>query len=153
MKRYLFRLEAVLKVRTMHEETCRNELGRLSVERQRMLDQIATLNHEIQLTYESQEKNLTGGMRASQAAFFPLQVEGKNAHIQSLKAKIQALDTEIEAKRREHQQKRAELKVVQNLKENDLLKWKKAFTKETDQKVEEMVQLWDLKRKPQEDEV
>lgn len=151
MKRYAFRLEAVLKVRTMHEETCRNELGMLSVERQKNLDLIATINRDIQQSYEIQEKSMAGGMKASHAALLPMQVEGNNARIKQVEAQIKGLDLQIEAKRAELAQKRADLKVIQKLKEKDLLQWKKAFNKETDMKVEEMVQLWDENRKPRED--
>lgn len=135
----------------MHEETCRNELGMLSVERQKNLDLIATINRDIQQSYEIQEKSMAGGMKAAHAALFPTQVEGNNARIKQVEAQIKGLDLQIEAKRAELAQKRADLKVIQKLKEKDLLQWKKAFNKETDMKVEEMVQLWDENRKPRED--
>jgi flagellar biosynthesis chaperone FliJ len=60
---------------------------------------------------------------------------------------IENVDGRIEAKRSELQTKRAELKAVENLKDKDLLVWRKAYNKETDQKVEEMVQLWGENRK------
>lgn len=147
MQRYRFRLEAVLKVRRMHEETCRNELGMLMVERQHLLDRIAAMRHEVAAAYTTQEKGLAGGMRAGHAAFFPQLVEGKNAHIKQVLGQIEGVEVRIEAKRTELQTKRAELKAVENLKEKDLLVWRKAYNKETDQKVEEMVQLWGENRK------
>ncbi len=151
MKRFQFRLEAVLKVRKMHEESCRNELGMLMVERQILLDRVAAMNHEVESAYATQEKGLAGGMRAGHAAFFPQMVEGKNAHIKQVIGQIGDVDVRIEAKRAELQVKRAELKAVENLREKDLLAWRKAYNKETDQKVEEMVQLWGENRKTREE--
>lgn len=142
MKRYQFRLEAVLKVRKMHEETCRNQLGVLMVERQRMLDLVAKLERDIQITYEAQQVALATGMRAAHVAHFPFEVEGMEAHIKQVKQQQAALEERIELKRQELTEKRAELKAVESLKEKDFAAWKKAANKEIDQKVEEMVQLW-----------
>ena len=55
---------------------------------------------------------------------------------------MEVLDAKIADKKVELTQKRADLKLMENLKEKDLLAWKKAFNKEENMKVEEMVQLW-----------
>ncbi len=147
MKRYQFRLEAVLKVRKMEEETCRNALGLLMVERQRLLDQVESLKAEIAAAYRSQESAMGQGMRARHAAFFPVLVEGKDAHIKHVHGLIEGVEKQIEERRVELQRRRADLKAVENLREKDFLAWKKAANKEMDQKVEEMVQNWDAARK------
>ena len=149
MKRYQFRLEAVLKVRTMHEETCRNALGLLMVERQNLVEMIETLRHDIQSAYSEQESHLTVGMKASHVAFFPQAVAGREARIKQVEGEMAALDQRIEEKRRELAERRADLKLVENLKKKEFDEWRKAYNKETDMKVEEMVQLWDENRKPQ----
>ena len=142
MKRYQFRLEAVRKVRTMKEELCRSELGLLMVERQNLVEQIETLKHDIDSAYKEQEQHLSSGMKASHAAFFPISVSGKEAKIKEVQREMSALDRQIEEKKQELNQKRADLKLIENLREKDFLTWKKAYNKETDLKVEEMVQLW-----------
>ena len=153
MKRYQFRLEAVRKVRSMKEELCRSELGLLMVERQNLVEQIETLRHDIESAYKEQEQHLAGGMKASHAAFFPMSVSGKEAKIKEVQNEMAALDVRIEEKKQELNQRRADLKLIENLKEKDFLAWKKAYNKETDLKVEEMVQLWGENLKGREEDV
>ena len=153
MKRYQFRLEAVRKVRAKKEELCRSELGMLMVEKQNLVEQIETLRHDIEGAYQEQEKHMAGGMKASHAAFFPMAVSGKEAKIREIQNDMSALDARIEAKKQELNQSRADLKLIENLKEKDFLDWKKAYNKETDLKVEEMVQLWGENLKTREEDV
>ena len=147
MKRYQFKLEAVRKMRSMLEETCRSALGLLMVERQNLVELIESLQHDIQNSYLEQEKLMSGGMKASHAAFFPMMVAGKEARIKEVQAEMAALDERIEEKKHELTQRRADLKLIENLKEKDFQAWRKAYNKETDLKVEEMVQLWEENRK------
>jgi flagellar export protein FliJ len=142
MKRYHFRLEAVLKMRAMLEETCRNALGLLMVERQNLVESIESLRHDIQSAYFEQESYLSQGVKASHAAFFPQMIEGKNARIKELQAEIKDLDLRIDEKRAELARKRADLKLLENMKDKDFTQWKKSYNKLSDQKVEEMVQAW-----------
>lgn len=152
MIQYKFRLEAVLKVRKMVEEACRNELGILMVERQNFLDEITNLESNISETYRLHELALGGGMKASHVSFFPQVVEGKEAHIAQLKNKIQDINTRIDSKLEELKIKRAELKAVEKLREKDFDLWRKATNKKIDMNVEEMVQLWGESQKSQKEE-
>jgi flagellar FliJ protein len=147
MKRYQFRLEAVRKMRSMMEETCRSALGLLMVERQNLVELTESLQHDIENSYREQEALLTTGLKAGHAAFFPMMVSGKEARIKEVQKEMALLDERIEEKKRELTQRRADLKLIENLKEKDFQVWKKAYNKETDLKVEEMVQLWDENRK------
>ena len=142
MKRYQFRLEAVRKMRSMLEEACRSALGLLMVERQNLVELIETIKHDIQSTYAEQESTMAGGMKAGHAAFFPYAVAGKEARIKEVEKEIAALDIKIAEKNKELIQRRADLKLIENLREKDFQTWRKAYNKETDLKVEEMVQLW-----------
>lgn len=129
-------------MRSMLEETCRSALGMLMVERQNLVELIETIKHDIQSTYAEQEATMAGGMKAGHAAFFPYAVAGKEARIKEIEKEIAALDIKIEEKKAELIQRRADLKLIENLKEKEHTAWRKAYNKETDQKVEEMVQLW-----------
>ncbi len=142
MKRFTFRLEAVRKLRTLLEERCRNELGHLMVERQNVLEQIAAVEKAIADAYREQEGHLAGGMRASHLAFFPMSTEGREARIRQLQTEVERLEGLIAEKRADLNQKRADLKLIENLREKDLRAWKKAYEKDENLKVEEMVQLW-----------
>lgn len=153
MKRYKFRLEAVLKVRRMVEESCRNELGMLMVEKQNYLNEVTTLESDIRDTYHAHEKAMGEGMKASHVSFFPQVVEGKEAHIKQVKHQITDVEKRIELKLEELREKKAELKAVEKLREKDFDLWKKAYNKEVDMKVEEMVQLWGENLKSQKEEL
>jgi flagellar export protein FliJ len=153
MKRYQFRLEAVRKVRTMNEETCRSALGLLMVERQNLVELIESIRNDIASAYKEQEQHLATGMRAGHLAFFPQSVSGREAKIKEVQNEMAKLDLKIEEKKIELNAKRAELKVVEKLKEKDFMEWKKKYNKETDLKVEEMVQLWGENQKSLKEEL
>ncbi|MFP5458174.1 MAG: flagellar export protein FliJ [Bacteriovoracia bacterium] len=149
MKRYQFRLEAVRKMRAMHEETCRNELGLLMVERQNILNQIESLTQDIKAAYVEQEVHLVTGMKASHAAYFPQAVAGREGQIKLLQKNLEMADARISDKKIELAQKRADLKLMENLREKDHAAWKNAYAKEENLKVDEMVQMWSESRKDQ----
>ena len=153
MQRYKFRLEAVLKVRRMVEESCRNELGLLMVEKQRFLDEVAVQEADIVATYVAQEQAMREGMKASHVSYFPRVVEGKEARIKQIKNSITDTERRIEMKLDELRVKKAELKAVEKLREKDFEIWKKAYNKDVDMKVEEMVQLWGENLKSQKEEL
>lgn len=137
----------------MVEEACRNELGTLMVERQNYLDEVSTLEMNITETYRLHETALSSGMKASHVSFFPQVVEGKEAHIASIKKKILDVDSRIEVKLEELKIKKAELKAVEKLREKDFEIWRKAANKKMDMNVEEMVQLWGENKKSQKEEL
>jgi flagellar protein FliJ len=147
MKKYQFRLEAVLKVRKMEEELSRNKLGLLMVEKQKIQDEISEIEKRIDSSYLEQETHLIKGMNAAQAAFFPMLVDGSHSKIKELTKKLEQQDSLIEAQKKVLSQKRADLKLMENLNEKEFVRWKKEYNKLVDKNVEEMVQLWDENRK------
>lgn len=153
MKRYKFRLEAVLKVRRMMEESCRNELGMLMVEKQKYLTDISTLERDITNFYSANEKAMGEGMKASHVSFFPQVVEGKELHIKQVNEQIRNVEARIKDKLIELTEKKAELKAVEKLREKDFEQWRKAYNKDSDMKVEEMVQLWGENLKAQKEDL
>jgi flagellar protein FliJ len=143
MKEYQFRLEPVLKVRKLKEENCRMELGQLLHELNRIVDQIAHDKNEVENYYTIQEGALkSGGMRGGQLQAFPMLLAAKEKNLQLLnRAKIQQ-ERLIEEKKVELAKLKGELKVMENLKNNDYQEYRKALGKEIDQKVEEQTQNW-----------
>lgn len=143
MKKYQFRLEAVLKVRKFKEETCRMELGQLLNELQKIVDQLSHDQEQIENYYRIQEGALEGrGMSASQLQAFPMLVAGKNRNIELLEGAKKRQEQLIEDKKRELAIIKGELKVIENMKEKDFEKYRKELNKEIDQKVEEQTQNW-----------
>lgn len=142
MKRYAFRLEAVLKLRKLKEENCRMELGRLIADLQLFEEQLTHERNQIQNYYGIQESSLKTGIRGNQIQAFPMLVAAKEKNIQLLLRDKKQQQHLIEEKTRELAVLRGELKVIENLKEKDFSEWKKAYNKDMDQKIEEQTQNW-----------
>jgi flagellar FliJ protein len=142
MKKYVFRLEPVLKIRKLKEENIRMELGQLLIHLNRIDDQINHDRNEINNYYTIQEKSLTKGILGNQLQAFSMLVIAKEKNIQHLEeAKKKQLEL-IDLKKNELAQARGDLKVIENLKEKDLNNYKTSYNKEVDQKVEEQTQIW-----------
>lgn len=142
MKKYIFRLEPVLKIRKLKEENCRMELGQLLIQLNRIEDQINHDRNEINNYYTIQEKSLSNGILGNQLQAFSMLVIAKEKNIQNLElARKQQLEL-IDLKKNELAQARGDLKVIENLKEKDLNNYKASYNKEIDQKVEEQTQNW-----------
>lgn len=144
MKKYQFRLEAVLKVRKFKEETCRMELGYLLNELQKIIDQLKHDQEQIDSYYKIQEGALgqSGGMTASQLQTFPMLVAGKTRNIELLNGALERQEKLVEDKRKELAIIKGELKVIESMKEKDFEKYRKEVNKEIDKKVEEQTQNW-----------
>jgi flagellar FliJ protein len=142
MKRYTFRLEPVLKVRKLKEETCRMELGRLVTELAKIDNQLEHERREIDNYFVIQEGALKAGARGDQIQAFPMLVAAKEKNIQLLIRDKKIQDELILAKKQELATFRGDLKVIENLKEKDYDEYRKATNKEIDQKVEEQTQNW-----------
>jgi len=143
MQKFKFKLESVLKMKTLLEEQCRNELGKIIVEKTNLEAEIERQNKNIDAMYFENESHLKKGMSASQVSVFPQLASGHRAKIEELKKMIAQVEERIEAKKQELSEKRAELKLMSNLKEKEFNLWKKAYNKHVDQTVEEMVMMWE----------
>lgn len=142
MKKYTFRLEAVLKVRKLKEENCRSELGQLISYLAKIDDQLRHERKEIDNYYNIQESAMKAGVRGDQVQAFPMLVAAKEKNIQLLQKERSDQEFLIEDKKKELAIVRGELKVIENLKEKDYNEYRKAVNKEIDQKVEEQTQNW-----------
>jgi flagellar FliJ protein len=142
MKKYVFKLEPVLKLRKLKEENCRTELGQLIRHLAKIDTQIEHDKNEINNFFSVQNISLESGVKGSQIQSFPLLISAKEKNIQLLFRDRSEQEKLIEAKKRELATLRGELKVIENLKEKDFEAYRKAFNKEQDQKVEEQTQNW-----------
>ena len=142
MKKYEFRLEAVLKLRRFKEETCRTELGHLLMHLNKIDEQLIYEKKEIEKYDTIQEDALKTGMNGGQLQAFPMLVAAKERNMQLLNRDRVKQVQLVEEKKGELATVRGELKMVENLKEKDFEAYKKALNKEIDQKVEEQTQIW-----------
>ena len=142
MKKYVFRLEAVLKLKKLKEENCRSELGRLNVQMQKINDQLEHDRNEIKNYYKIQEEALAKGMPGNELQAFPILVRGKEHNIVLLNHEKKKQDDLIASKKIELAQLRGDLKVMENMKQKDFEEYRKLLNKEIDQKVEEQTRNW-----------
>ncbi len=142
MKRYVFKLEPVLKLRKLKEENCRTELGQLISHLGKIEKQIEHDKNEIENFFNVQNISLSTGVKGSQIQSFPHLVAAKEKNIQLLARDKTEQEKLIEAKKKELAILRGELKVIENLKDKDYEAYRKAFNKEQDQKIEEQTQNW-----------
>lgn len=142
MKKYQFKLDAVLKLRKLREENCRTELGVLNRELEQINARIAHEHEEIKKYYQIQETSLKNGANAGKLQTFPGIIAAKDKSIQILIRGQKRQELLIQEKKEELAVLRGELKVMENLKEKDYGEWKKAYNKEVDQTVEEQTQIW-----------
>lgn len=142
MKKYQFKLDAVLKLRKLREENCRTELGILLRDLDAINDRIAHENAEITKYFQIQEASLKTGATAGKLQAFPGIIAAKDKAIKHLEQGRRRQEQMIVEKKEELAILRGELKVMENLKEKDFGVWKKAYNKEVDEKVEEQTQNW-----------
>ena len=142
MRGYKFKLETVLKMRRFAEEKCRNELGQLYVEKNKIQDKIIYQKNEIEKLYSEQESQLGAGVMARNLSAFPTMIQGKEKLIQLYKADLVKMDQFIKIKNDELIQRKSELKMMENIKEKDFLQYKTEYNKKMNQTIEEQQMYW-----------
>ena len=142
MKKYKFKLEALLKIRKLKEEQCKMEIGRIQVRIKELENQIAQQDAGINEAYDMQEKALERGMEGLEVRFHPYYVEGKRTHIRALEMEKSRYQEYVEYKYEELSKLRADVKVITQMKEKDHLKYKKNLEKKMNERIEEQVQNW-----------
>ena len=142
MKGYKFKLEAVLKIRKLKEEQCKMEIGRIQVEINKRKNDIKKHTAGIEQAYTSQEKLMEDGVSGQEARFYPYFVSGKRAHINAVQNEIDDLQSDVNSKFEELKILRGSVKVIDEMKEKDKIKYKKKIEKKQFEDIEEQVQNW-----------
>ncbi len=142
MKKYKFKLEPLLKIRKLHEEKCKMEIGRLRVQITNLKNEIVKHREDIQEIYDFQEMALAEGISAQELSMHPYFVDGKKANIELLQREIRDLEEEVDEKFQELIQLRADVKVVEKMKEKDYTNFKKDIKKKEFNNIEELNQNW-----------
>ncbi|MBC74794.1 MAG: hypothetical protein CME64_02145 [Halobacteriovoraceae bacterium] len=147
MKKYKFKLEALLKMRKLKEDQCKMEIGRLQTRKVELENEIANQNAGIDEAYESQEATANAGATGLDLRFYPYFMQGKRAAITSIKAEIAELDEQLREKFNDLKTHRANVKVLEEIKEKNKRAHKKAANKAMHQKIEEQVMNWNQFKK------
>ena len=144
MKKYKFKLDALLTIRKLKEEQCKMQIGKIQVRIAELEKEIIEQDSGIDEAYSLQEQSLAGGAGGLEVRFHPYFVEGKRRHIEGLEHQKMRLQYHVQQKFLELNQLRANVKVIDKMKEKDFTKYKKDLNKRMDRQVEEQVQNWNM---------
>ncbi len=141
MKKFQFKLEAPLKLRTFKEKMIEAEVGRILSKIHDNQDQIEKLKEDIEIAYKSQEKILEQQVSVNSIKFYPQYLNAKKLHIQKIEEEIIVLKKQYEQKLTEMRKARGDVKIFEKLKEKSIDEYKKEVSKEEQENIEEMVLL------------
>ncbi|MBL7665759.1 MAG: flagellar FliJ family protein [Bacteriovoracaceae bacterium] len=150
MKKFKFKLEALLKLREFKEDKCKIEMGKIQKHIAACESQIEREKNEINEAYIAQRKMLERGMAGRETQFIPTLVRGKEAKIVLLKKEIERKKIELQEKQAELIMLRADVKVMTKLKEKEQKAFKHAMMKKDDMAREELVNIWHHHKKSKE---
>lgn len=142
MKKYKFKLEALLKMRKLEEEQCKMRIGRLQTKKNELLAEVEKQNMGIDEAYRSQEATIQGGASGLDLRFYPYYFQGKKAAKAKLNEQIEQLDDLLTEAYGMLKEFRAKAKVLEEMKEKDQKAHKKLANKQMHQKIEEQVMNW-----------
>lgn len=142
MKKYKFKLEALLKIRKLKEETCKMEIGRIQVEIGAKENEIKIHNEGIKEAFVGQERALKSGVLGHELRFHPYFVDGKRAHIKEIQKEIEQLKITRDEKFITLNHLRADVKVLDEMKQKKESEHRKKLAKKIDENIEEQVKNW-----------
>ena len=143
-KKFKFKLEAVLKVRKLKEDQCKMEIGKLQVRMNELKEYRRQNEASIDNAYADQENALGAGASGREAQFHPYFVKGKKANIKVIDGEMAMLQEQLDYRLRELNQLRGDVKLVEEMKEKEKIKYKKEQNKKEFEVIEEQVQNWKL---------
>jgi flagellar FliJ protein len=142
MKKYKFKLDALLKIRKIKEDQCKMHIGQLQVHLTALRSELSGHHKDISEAFELQEKSLVGGASGLETRFHPYFVQGKRTHIQKIEDEIEEFEAKVQQMYSRLNEFRADVKVITQMKEKDQKKYKKESEKKMNAEIEEQVQNW-----------
>lgn len=146
MKKFKFRLEAILKLKKMEEEKVKMDIGKIQFQINTREQQVAIEHQEIELAYSTHQAELAKGLKGDEITFHPYFVEGKKKKIGILENEIKELNTKKEELLVKLGQARAQTKVYSEMKDKEKSKYRKEINKKQEENIEESVRMWNYQR-------
>lgn len=141
-KGFHYKLEAVLKIRRFNEEKARVELGYI----QQLIDQkkkeITNEQNDIDLLTTSRESELSKGIKGYELHLYPMYIQAKNNKMKQLNRDLRDLKLALDEAQERWYKTRSDVKVLENLREKELVQYKKEMNKKQDKALEEEVRIW-----------
>ncbi len=142
MKKYKFKLDALLKIRKIKEDQLKMQIGQVQVHITSLKKEVANHNSDIAEAFALQEQSLGGGASGLETRFHPYFVQGKRTHISKVEDEIEQFENKIEQMYLMLNKLRADVKVIEEMKDKDRKKYKKDLDKRMNADIEEQVQNW-----------
>lgn len=141
MKKYKYKLEALVKLKKFKEATLRSELGRINREIGNVQEELKKLESNIDMTYIDQESVLASEASGQLAQFYPYYIQGQREEIKNKENLLYSLRTKYKKKMEELSLAMNETKVVNKMKDKDFEEYKKIVRKKEEEKIEELNQM------------
>lgn len=119
MKKFRFRFQSVLDVRTEREEQCKRELGNLTRVRESQEQRLRNMTRERDVCEEMARKQIHSGTSVAQAALHHAYLRRMGQEIEKQGAVLTNLSKRIEEKRRELIEAAKERRIMERLLERD----------------------------------
>lgn len=138
MKKYKYKLEALVKLKKFKEATLRSELGQINQEIGAVEQQIKNLETNIDAIYSDQEEVLASESSGQMAQFYPRYIEGQREEIKNKESLLYALKMKYKKKLQELSYAMNETKIMTKMKEKDFIAYKKELRKKEEMALEEL---------------
>ena len=139
MRRFKFKLRAVLKMREFKEKKIEIELGKILARIHQVKNEIMNLKKDIAEAYDSQERVMKQPLKAKTLEFYPYYIRSKHDHILAREKTLETLDVEYQNKIREMQLARGEVKTIDNMKDRQFQEYRREYHKKEQQNIEEWI--------------
>jgi len=138
MKKFKFKLESVLKLKSFKEEKTKAELGVIVSKIHRCREVMEKIKDDVNLAYREQEALLKKGASGQEIQFFAHFVKGKKEHMTFQQNVLKHLNEEYQMKINDLKIIKGEVKVVENLKEKKSTEFYKAEEKKFQASIDEL---------------
>lgn len=140
-KNFKFRLEGLLKIRNFKEENLKVELGHILKEIDDVKGRIATLQSHIKQTYDEFSTVINNGAHGDLLKSYPRFIQSNKEDIKNQENLLYALNRKFENIKSKLAQARGEVKVVENLKNNEQKIHNKELRKKQELEIEDLLQM------------
>lgn len=141
MKKFKFKLDAVLKLRESREKKLKTELGEIVQEIQSVKERMLEIDNDVEILYTSQEECVTTPSRGRMLRFYPEAVKRLKADKEANANLLAALNRRYERKVQELKMAMGETKVMAKMKEKDLAQYKREVQKKELETLEEIIMM------------
>ncbi len=130
MKKFKYKLDALLKLREFKEKKIQLELASILNDIKKLEDRNIEVDLEIDQAYKEQEEMLKNDADPTSLQFFPVYIRGKRAEKEQNKVEISNLYVKYKEKIVEMKTAMGEVKIIENLKEEAKKSHQKELNKE-----------------------